>query len=277
MQRWHGSEVRLKWGPVLAALLALVVANFFQALGWSRLLERMTGKQLRATPVLSVFMLSQMARYAPGKVGVPMVRIAAASRLGVDPRLVAASVGIEVGTWMGLGAIMSCIALLCSHGAAPNWLHLSRLGLVLTLVAMLVGLGATMLIDRRQFPHFILRLLRADGQGSFVSWRMVWVQLLSWGCWWVFGVLMPLAVGATWTTSVGYASVFIIAPIIGFLALVAPGGLGVRETVISYALAPKLGASAALAAALLARGVVVVSELIGWLLALVWERCNRAR
>ena len=64
----------------------------------------------------------------------------------------------------------------------------------------------------------------------------------------------------------------ILAPIIGFLALVAPGGLGVRETVISYALAPQIGASAALAAAVLARAAALVSELAGWLIAMVWER-----
>ena len=83
---------------------------------------------------------------------------------------------------------------------------------------------------------------------------------------------MPMSVGASLAVAIQHASIFILAPILGFLALVAPGGLGVRETIISYALAPSLGASAALAAALLARGVAMASELIGWLLALYWER-----
>ena len=78
--------------------------------------------------------------------------------------------------------------------------------------------------------------------------------------------------GSSLDVALGQAVIFLLAPIIGFLALVAPGGLGVRETVISYALAPQVGASTALAAAVLARAAALVSELAGWLIAVLWER-----
>ena len=98
------------------------------------------------------------------------------------------------------------------------------------------------------------------------------MQLLAWSGWWVLGILIPLAVGSTLEVAAGQAVIFLVAPIIGFLALVAPGGLGVRETIISYALAPQIGASAALAAAVLARAAALASELAGWLIAVIWER-----
>ena len=272
VQRWDGREVQLRWQPILVSLVVLRIANVFQALGWLRRLERMSGKTLGIRPVLTVFMLSQMARYAPGKVGVPMVRIAASTRMGVQPQTVAASVGIEVGSWMGLGAIMGCVALLCSNDTGPNWLQVNRVWLWLGLATLLTGIGVALLVDRNRFPPFILRMIRAEGHGPMVTLQMVWMQLISWGGWWLLGVLMPLSVGASLSVAMRHASIFILAPILGFLAVVAPGGLGVREAVISYALAPSLGASAALAAALLARGVAMASELIGWLLALYWER-----
>jgi glycosyltransferase 2 family protein len=271
-RRWNGTEVHLTWAPIILSLIVLVVANVFQGLGWLRLLERMTGKTINARPVLSVFMLAQLARYAPGKIGVPMVRISASARMGVPPQLVAASVGIDVGTWMGLGAIIGCITLLSSTGKNAAWLHVSHAILWLGLFVLLVGLTAALLVDRQKFPRFVLRMMRADGTGPFVSLQMVWMQLLSWVGWWLLGLLMPLAVGSSLAVAVSHASIFVIAPILGFLSLVAPGGLGVRETVISYALAPSLGASSALAAALLARGVAIASELLGWVLALSWER-----
>jgi hypothetical protein len=101
---------------------------------------------------------------------------------------------------------------------------------------------------------------------------MLGMQLLAWSGWWVLGLLVPLAVGSPLDVAVRYAVIFLLAPIIGFLALVAPGGLGVRETVISYALAPQIGASAALAAAVLARAAALASELAGWLITVIWER-----
>jgi hypothetical protein len=175
---------------------------------------------------------------------------------------------------MGIGAIIGCSSLLLTHGPDLGWLHLSPAWLWLALATFLVGLVAALLVDRNRFPGFVLRLLHAQGSGPFVSLRMVWMQLISWLGWWLVGMLLPLAVGSSVRFAVNHASVFVIAPIVGFLALVAPGGLGVRETAISYALAPSLGASAALAAALLARGVALASELIGWLLALWWEHCK---
>lgn len=275
-RRWDGREVRLHWWPLTLALVVLVVANVFQGLGWLRLLERMAGRAIDPRPVMTVFMLAQLARYAPGKIGVPMVRIASSAKLGVPPQLVAASVGIDVGTWMGIGAIMACISLLFTHELNAGWLRIAPSWLWLALVLLLLGLAAALLVDRRRFPRFVLRLLRADGSGPFVSPQMVWMQSFSWLGWWVVGLLMPLAVGGGLSSAVSHASIFVIAPIVGFLALVAPGGLGVRETAISYALAPSLGASAALAAALLARGVAIGSELLGWLLAMWWERSKRS-
>lgn len=271
-RRWNGREVHLNWAPIILSLVVLVAANVFQGLGWLRLLERMSGKTIDVRPVLSVFMLAQLARYAPGKIGVPMVRIAASAKMGVPPQLVAASVGIDVGTWMGLGAIISCVTLLSSTGENATWLHVSHTMLWLGLTVLLLGLTAALLVDRQKFPRFVLKILRADGTGPFVSLQMVWMQLLSWLGWWLLGLLMPLAVGSSLAVAVSHAGIFVVAPIVGFLALVAPGGLGVRETVISYALAPSLGASSALAAALLARAVAIASELLGWVLALCWER-----
>jgi uncharacterized membrane protein YbhN (UPF0104 family) len=274
IRQWDGRSLTIHWGPLAAALVVLVAANVFQGLGWLRLLERMSGRRIAPRPVLSVFMLAQLARYAPGKIGVPMIRIAASAKMGVPPQLVAASVGIDVGTWMGIGAIMGCLALLLSTEQNAGWLHLSNAWLWLALTVLLCGLVASLSLDRNRFPRFVLKLLRAEGKGPFVSMQMVWMQLLSWLGWWMVGILMPLSVGSSLAVAVSHASIFVVAPIVGFLALVAPGGLGVRETVISYALAPSLGAAGALAAALLARGVALGSELLGWLLALCWERCK---
>jgi len=272
VQKWNGADVHVRWFPLVLSVITLVAANFFQALGWKYLLERMAGRTIAMRPLVSVFMSAQLARYTPGKVGLPMVRIAGASKLGLSVHLIAASVGLEVAAWIGVGSWVSCGALLCNSSGSSPVPGLSRPLLGLALIGISSCLSIAALVDQRRYPHWVRRLLRFEGTGPLISLRMLGMQLLAWLGWWVLGLLVPLSVGSSLDVAVGQAVIFILAPIIGFLALVAPGGLGVRETVISYALAPQIGASAALAAAVLARAAALVSELAGWLIAMVWER-----
>ena len=273
-ERWDGRSIQVHWVPIGLSVGVLTLANYFQALAWKYLLERMAGKPVPLQPSFSVFMAGQLARYTPGKVALPMVRIAGAPKLGLSPRLIAASVGLEVGTWLGVGTLVGFASLLFNLGPFRNVPGISRPLLYCGLGATFLGFAVALGVDRNRLPASLLRLLHAEGQGAFVSIRVVSMQLVSWFGWWLLGVLAPLSVGASLDYAIRLSPVFIVAPIVGFLAVVAPGGLGVRETVISYALAPQLGASAALAAAVLARATAIASEIIGWALGLAWGRLH---
>ena len=272
VQKWNGGDVHVRWFPLVLSVITLVVANFFQALGWKYLLERMAGRAIALRPLMTVFMSGQLARYTPGKVGLPMVRIAGATKLGLSAHQIAASVGLEVAAWIGVGSLVSCGSLLCNMSAGSAIAGVSRTWIWLAIFGIGSCLSVAALVDQRRFPSWVLRLLRTEGVGPLISIPMLAMQLLAWSGWWVLGILIPLAVGSTLEVAAGQAVIFLVAPIIGFLALVAPGGLGVRETIISYALAPQIGASAALAAAVLARAAALASELAGWLIAVIWER-----
>lgn len=271
-QHWDTRSIHLRWLPVCLSIAVLSLANYFQALAWKYLLERMAGKHVPIQASFSVFMAGQLARYTPGKVALPMVRIAGAPKLGLPARLIAASVGIEVGTWLGVGALVGFAAMLLHFGPFGDVAGLNRSLLWCGLVATLFGFAVALSVDRNRFPAWFRTLLHAEGRGPFVSGRVVTMQFISWVGWWLLGILAPLSVGASMADAARLSPVFIVAPILGFLAIVAPGGLGVRETVISYALAPHLGASAAFAAAILARATAIASEIIDWALGFAWER-----
>ncbi len=264
--------MRVRAWPVLLSVVALLVANFFQALAWMYLLERMAGKAVPVKPVMTIFMTGQLARYTPGKFGLPMVRIAGAERLGISARLIAASVGIEVAAWLAVGTLVGFIALLGNVNTAQDILGLSRAWIWSALLAVSLGLAAAVSLDRNRFPKWMLKSFRTQGEGPLVSPRVIAMQLLAWLGWWLLGLLIPLSVGGSFKDAIEQAAVFILAPILGFLAMVAPGGLGVRETIISYALTPHVGASAAIAAAVLARAAALGSEIGAWLIAVAWER-----
>ena len=265
--RWQPGTLSLSPLPIIASLGALVAASFVQALGWRALLERMAQHPVPIRPVLSVYMAGQLARYTPGKVALPLVRIAGAGRMGVPGALVASSVGIEVISWITVGTTLGATALLLSGG--PMGGVSERLG-PWSWIAIALGLGfvaALSSLDRRRLPAVVLRWIRAEGMGPLLPWRLPLLQAISWAGWLLHGYWLVLGVGAAAPLALSSAGLFVLAPVAGFLALVAPGGLGVREAMLSLSLAPALGAPAALAAAVLSRIASLGADLVAWLIA----------
>ena len=82
--RWQRSQVSLALPWALASVLPLGLGCLIQGRGWIALIERMTAQRVPHLPALSLYMDSQLARYTPGMVGLPFVRMAGAARLGVS-------------------------------------------------------------------------------------------------------------------------------------------------------------------------------------------------
>ncbi len=259
----------IEWNvlPLVLSTLAMVGSNWVQALGWRALLERMADLHIPALPAFRLHATSQVVRYAPGKVAMPLVRMAGAPRLGVPVALVASSVGIEILSWVAVGWFWGLVFLVSTGGLRGSVLQ--RFG-PLPLVSLglaLVFLLALTFIDRRRWPKVLLRIIRSQGEGPLVPARLLLLQTVAWAGWLLHGGLLTLGVGGTASAALMTSGAYVLAPIVGFLALVTPGGLGVREAMMSLLLAPHLGASVALIATLLARGVTVVADVMTWLLA----------
>jgi uncharacterized membrane protein YbhN (UPF0104 family) len=265
-------DIRFRLWPIALVTLVLVFANFAQAMAWAKLLDRLARRHLPRRPLCAIYCAGQLARYIPGKVALLVVRVTGAKRLGLDPRLVASSVGIEVLSWMTVGMLLGSTALGFSGDRLRGISNLlSRYSLPVA-GCVVLGMLVLLLVDRNRFPGFVLRAIRAFGNGPILSWSVLAWQAASWlGCaaqaYW-----LPLSVGASSGQSLALVGLFMLAPIAGFLAMVAPGGLGVREAILSFALSPLLGPTRALAVALLARGVYIVSEIIAWVIARLLER-----
>jgi hypothetical protein len=265
-------ELSLRIWPLLLLTVLLVFANFAQAFAWARLLDRLVHRRVARRPVCAIYCAGQLARYTPGKVALVLVRVAGAKRLGLDVRIVASSVGIEVLSWMTVGLLIGTLALGSSRAALGSLGALLSTYSVPMAAAIVIGMLVLLLVDRRRFPAFALRLLGAKGEGPLLSWPVLGWQALSWGGCLAQAWLLPIAVGVDGAAVWEHLALFVLAPIAGFLAMVAPGGLGVREAVLSIALTSSMGPSRALAIAVLARVVYILSEIIAWLVARLLDR-----
>jgi uncharacterized membrane protein YbhN (UPF0104 family) len=239
---------------------SLVLAGLgLSVLTWRRCLDEL-GSWVRLEAASRIYLLGQLGKYVPGSVwalalqtelakgaGVPRARGAAASVVAI---------GVNVATGLALG-----VALMLTRSDGGAW----RTGTVLVVAAgCAVGLSPRVLT---RSVNACLRLIRRPPLPREVTWRGIgsataW-SLASWISYglsvWVIAVAVGAPAGAALALCVTGVPLAMTA---GFLVVIAPSGIGVREAVLVWSLAPVLERSDALAVALVARLLFTIGDLL---------------
>ena len=232
-----------------AVLLAIGMAAATSA--WATLLPRVG---FRA--VLPGFGLAQLAKYVPGSVWQGVGQVADAHRLGIPAGTATAAYLVQM-VLQALAAGAVSVAALTAPGL-PWWLAvpaaLGPLGLLLINRGWLDALvGVLARLTRRVDPA---RIGLPSQGGLLAAAGRSLLTILTIGT--SFAVLLPSELGAR--GFVGTAGVFMLAWLIGFLVVPLPSGLGVREAVLVVGLGELHPVADILAAAIVARLVLVVVE-----------------
>lgn len=240
---------------------------YYTALGlcWTSLLRRM-GASLGLTRGLRVWLLSMLTRYVPGNIWHILSRVALAERLGATRVQVFASATVEQ-----LLTLIGALALFAA--TLPFWptLPAARLWLLALLPLGLIALHP------RLFGMLLnwaaLRFRRPD-----MAWRYHFGEILLLSAGYLlaalfhglalFAILNGLqALPLAWLPLVIGGSA--LAWAVGYLSLLTPSGLGVREGVLVLVLAQVVPLPLAVVASLLYRLASTLGELlaaaIAWL------------
>lgn len=249
-------------GPLALSFVCAMASIALQGVAWVLLVDHLSQTKLPAKAALVVYQDSQLARYLPGKVGLPLVRIAGARALGVSRRVAGLSIVIEMLSWVGVGAVVSLTAMFLFAREARL---ASTLGAALPVLAGagLVGLLLLVATDRRRFPERVRRALGLDGRGALMPWGLPTIHVAYWLLWTLHGYFLSRGLGASSAGALSASGLFVLAPIGGFLVLVAPAGAGVREAIL-LGLAPTLGSKVALAIAVLSRALSLLADVSVW-------------
>ena len=258
----------------LAAAVAVGVANLFlMGLVWAGLFRR-TGGTARTGEAVRVWVVTNFGRYIPGKVwqlgglaaymkgrgdsGAAALVSAVAFQiisLVTGGAIAVATIGVRWvaggGSWLPALTVLGLILFAGLHPGVIRWIA-GRLGHWLGETDLNVDLGA--------------RDIARATIGMLVAWLAYGVGLL----------LLLRGVGVAWEVMQipALTGIFAASYVIGYLVLVAPGGLVVREGAMT-ALLVELGGLAlgvAGAVAIMARVWMVVTELVALALVLAWPR-----
>ncbi len=267
VQRWESGTVHVVWLPALLSVIPLLVGSFIQGFGWIALIDRMSGKRVPMGPSLALYLDSQLARYTPGKLGLPLVRMAGGKRIGVPAARIGSSIGVEMLSWLSVGGLVGFGLLVLTGSLAPGAAKMLGHWSAPLLLGSLLGVLVLLFVEQRRYPRFVRRILGAHGEGALVPPSLLVINLIYWLTWAVHGYLASRAIGADPRAALASMGLYVLAPIGGFVALAAPAGVGVREAILSVGLAPSAGSAAALSAAAISRAASLVGDVGAWLAA----------
>lgn len=256
--RWDevGSALRdTSAAGVLGALVLVVLGLLATGFLWLLLMSRL-GARLPVLDGLAIFFLGQLGKYLPGSVWAIGAQADLARKHQVAPRATVAAGLLFLGYHVDTALLVGSVTVLTGGLDAdwPDWVFWSALA------AGLLGLvpGVVRVLARRVAG----RPARLD-LGS--TMRAVALLAATWTSYAV--ALALLAPGTPWGDLAALGGAFALGYAVGVVVVLAPAGVGARETVFVLLLTPVLGVAPATALALLARVLHTVADGVmaaGW-------------
>lgn len=256
---------RYSWRLGVLPLLASITWGAFYfgglALCWTLLLRTMGGaaRAVGLTAGAYIWLSTMLARYVPGNIWHIVGRVALAGRLGVSKSQVAASATVEqLLTLMGAATVFGLSLPFWRGGAGgERWLLLLiPLGLAALhprVLGALLGWAALRLgRPELAWPYrygTMLALLGAFAASNFAAGMALYVIVATLTL--VTPAQLPFVVGAA-----------ALAWALGYLSLLTPSGLGVREAILTTLLAQIFPLPVAIIASLLHRLTLTLGEVV---------------
>lgn len=261
------AATRLTWQALRPDWLVAAGGLYLLGLAPSWLLWHLTMERMWQRPTwgrsAAAYYVGHLGKYVPGKALVVILRAALVRGVGVDGVIAGAAVFVETLTTMAAGAALSAFLLVfVARGSWLVWLAF--------LLAILAAIPTYPPVFRLLLMMFAVRraspqvLAAASGLTNRVI-RQGW--LLTGAGWIVVGLSLMAVMRAMpgvvprWEDAPLLIACVALAMVAGFLSLI-PGGLGIRELVVTELLSGVYGTAAALMAAVLLRLVWLAAELI---------------
>lgn len=269
-----GATLTPSWGRVTWSACIVAVSYLLLIATW-RAMVKAWGSSLGAGQAARIWFVSNLGRYVPGKVWQIGAMGVMANEAGVPP---AAAIGSSlvialVNILVGFGVVVATGAeSFAAIGADPRalWVPLGILAIVtaslpwtLDSLVRFTGKVTGKLVDAPTLPAAAVWMAVAGCAAAWVLYGLAFQQL-------AIGVLGASAAG----DAGAYVAVFTLSYLIGFLTLVAPGGIGVREVAMA-AMLTAAGLTTGPEATVLvvaSRLWLTVLEIIPGVLFLAWPR-----
>lgn len=252
-------ELKLDFSLLILSFFLLFLTFLIFVAAWRSILKSL-GETLGFSSSFWIMTASQMGKYVPGKIWFILGRIYMAKQEKLSGVNVALSVLVETILTLLCGMILVVISIFLSQAK----IHIPLWSLFLLVVAGIVILHPSIL---NTITNFFLRLFKKDTiHIPFSFTRMLALSIYYWGLWATQIIGFFFLVNSIYRVSIiHYASIIFVYTtswIVGFIAPFAPGGLGVREGIMSLGLSTIMPPGLAIGISFLTRIWITVFEVI---------------
>ena len=264
-------QVQWQWFLLSFCLILLYWSAYLYP--FATLLSGITQKQVSFGNAFTLFHLANITRYLPGRIWGVVRLLSLSKQFGLSKTVVGSSLTLHVGVETAIGGVIALSLLFSKQTRETAQTVLEKISghiLLFTLVGLGFIAGVLFLIPivsthARQF----LKRLRATGTPLFQkSFRYQWLKIfashiLLWCCQgFAFFLFVRSLAPVPWTDVGILTACYAFAWIVGFLSFLTPGGLGVREGLLSLLLSSYMPLSQATLVALFCRVWILSAELV---------------
>ena len=275
MQSLLARPKAVSWGTLLVSEALLLFFFALQAQGWRLTLARLDGSKLSLGTAFHVWWLTQSGRYLPGKGLIWVGRYALASAHGVPLQTISLSLFLEhILTPLGAVLIFSLFSLMYVANFLGSWLWFiigTAGGCLLLLSPPLLQKATDIWAQFRHQPQVQLRLNWTDIIPLAVHYMFQWAVAGT-----AFVVFLVAVTQIELENRLVLIGIFPLAWVCGFLSIITPGGLGVREAALGLLLTNFMPVSLAVFVASASRLWWMLGEGISFLTALSLARFHRS-
>lgn len=243
--------------PVAGALAAVLAAMLAAMQVWRVLLAAL-GSPLPARPAARIMFIGQLGKYLPGSIWPVLAQMELGTGYRV-PRHRSASASVLTMLLVLLtGLLTALVALPFVAGATSYvWALLAAPVLLVLLIPRVLNAVLNRVLRLARRPPLEAGLTGRAIVGalgwSFVSWACYGVQI------WLLATALGAPAGKGFLLALGG---FAFAWTVGFLVVIAPAGLGIRDVLLALTLGLVITHGAALAIALVSRVLLTIGDLV---------------
>jgi uncharacterized membrane protein YbhN (UPF0104 family) len=271
---------KIDWLYLFLSTIVLFIAYLFLTQAW-RLIIFGFGLRPGFIGSFRVMYLAQLGRYIPGKIWQVVGMVGLAKQIGIPASVSLASFALAQIYYLPAAFILVPI-LLGDPGKLESLKFLGDIFYIFAAILAVIFL-AIFLIPRGigRLLNFALRLLKKEEVSynpSFVNRLAIFaIYLISWILMGISFKLFIIAVSPeTEITYTFAAGTYIASYVIGYLSIIAPGGLGVREAIMAAIMRAVMPFPSATLIAFASRFFITIVEAAISLLALLTYRYKRS-
>lgn len=252
-------HLRLTW--LIGSLLLFQVWFLLRFLAWEMIVKR-HGSDAQRHVTLRIWTISELARYVPGNLWSFAAKFRGSVNSGATSNGALQALAIEAFTQISGAGLMALLL----YNAAQLW-WIAMLWVVIFPYIIPIGLS---LLSRWKRWGVVPRVSVIESLGLLLWYGVVWL---------VFGLATAMvyrsfsgvpSVSFMWLIGVNVAAWFI-----GYISLITPMGLGVREVAFVKLTADIVPSALASLIAIISRLWFVISELVFLCLVLIWSSSQR--